>query len=85
MLEVEQNYLQFQEATERLVATAKLVDEAEEALVLAERQYAAGVGTQLDVTDAQLTRSNARITDIKARFDLSSALVRLRRSVGTLR
>lgn len=85
MLEVEQNVLQWQEARERLVATAKLVEQAEEALVLAERQYAAGVGTPLDVTDAQLSRSNARITDIRARFDLSSALVRLQRSVGAIR
>jgi outer membrane protein TolC len=38
LLEVEQNYLQLQEAQERLMATAKLVEEADDALVLAERQ-----------------------------------------------
>lgn len=82
LLEVEQNYLQMLEAEERLAAAEKLVEEADQALLLADRQYAAGVGTQLDVTDAQLTRSNAQITRIKARFDLSSSLIRLRRSVG---
>jgi outer membrane protein len=84
LLEVEQNYLALTEAQERLGATIKLVEEAEQALVLAERQYAAGVGTQLDVTDAQLTRSNARITNIQALFDLNSSLVRLNRSVGLM-
>jgi len=84
LLEVEQNYLSLEEAQERLAATVKLVEQAEQALVLAERQYAAGVGTQLDVTDAQLTRSNARITNIQALFDLNSSLVRLNRSVGLM-
>jgi outer membrane protein len=84
LLEVEQNYLALKEAQERLGATIKLVEEADQALVLAERQYAAGVGTQLDVTDAQLTRSDARITNIQALFDLNSSLVRLHRSVGLM-
>ncbi len=84
VLEIDQNYLAVSEAQERVAATVKLVEEADQALVLAERQYAAGVGTQLDVTDAQLTRSNARITRIQALFDLNSSLVRLRRSIGIM-
>ncbi len=84
ILEIDQNYLAVKEAQERVWATVKLVQQAEQALILAERQYAAGVGTQLDVTDAQLTRSNARITRIQALFDLNSSFVRLRRSIGTL-
>ena len=84
LLEVEQNYLAQNEAQERLAATVKLVGEAEQALILAEREYAAGVGTQLEVTDAQLTRSNARITNIQALFDLNSSAVKLSRSIGNM-
>jgi len=82
MLEVEQAYLGVAEAQERMVATAKLVEQAEQNLILAERQYAAGVGTALDITDAQLTRSNARITNIQALFDYNSSLVKLQKAIG---
>jgi outer membrane protein TolC len=82
LLEVDQSYLTLREAEERKVATAKLVEQAEENLKLAERQYAAGVGTSLDITDAQLTRSNAQITNIQAIYDYITSLVRLRRAMG---
>ena len=81
-LDVEQTYLSVREAAERILASEKLVQQAEENLTLAERQYAAGVGTPLDVTDAQLTRSNAHITNIQAIFDYNSSLVRLHQAVG---
>ena len=81
-LEVEQTYLSLKEAQERIGASTKLVAQAEENLNLAERQYSAGVGTPLDVTDAQVTRSNAQITYIQAVYDYNSSIVRLSRAVG---
>jgi outer membrane protein TolC len=83
-LEVEQTYLGLREAEERLAATKKLVEQAEQNLVLAERQYAAGVGTALEVTDAQLTRSNAQITNIQAHYDYYTSLVKLQRAMGVI-
>ena len=85
MVEVEQAYLGVAEAQERMGATTKLVEQAEQNLNLAERQYAAGVGTALDVTDAQLTRSNAQITNIQAIYDYNSSLARLQRAIGIVR
>jgi outer membrane protein TolC len=82
MLDVEQNYLAVREAEERTVATAKLVEKAEESLRLAEKQYAAGVGTAIDVTDAQLSRANARITAGQAQYDRAMAIIRLNRAMG---
>ncbi len=82
MLEVEQQWLSVREAAERAVATAKLVQESAENLNLVERQYAAGVATSLDESDARLTLSNSRITDIQAQFDYRTGLVRLRRAMG---
>jgi outer membrane protein TolC len=82
LLEVEQNFYALQESRERIAATTRLVEQAEENLNLAQRQYAAGVGTPLDVADAQLSRANARITYIQAQYDYNAALVRLRRAAG---
>jgi outer membrane protein len=84
LLEVDQTYLTLRQAEERKIAAEKLVELAEANLNLAERQYAAGVGTSLDVSDAQLARSNARITNIQALYDYNNSLVRLRRATGTL-
>ena len=83
-LDVEQNYLSLREAQDRIGATSKLVEQAQENQVLAERQFAAGVGTSLEVADAQLTLTNARITRIQALYDFNTALVRLKRSMGVL-
>jgi outer membrane protein len=82
MLEVEQQWLAVREADERAVATTKLVQESAENLNLVERQYAAGVATSLDESDARLTLSTSEITDIQAQYDYRTALLRLRRAMG---
>ena len=82
LLEVEQQWLAIREASERAVATAKLVQESQENLNLVERQYAAGVATSLDESDARLTLANSEITDITARYDYRTAVIRLRRAMG---
>jgi protease secretion system outer membrane protein len=84
LLEVEQNFYALGEASERIGAAVRLVEQAEQNLNLAQRQYAAGVGTPLDVADAQLSRSNALITQIQAEYDYNVALVRLRRAAGIM-
>lgn len=82
MLEVESQWLSVREANERAVATTKLVQQSAENLNLVERQYAAGVATSLDESDARLTLANSRITDIQAQYDYRTALLRLRRAMG---
>jgi outer membrane protein TolC len=81
-LDVEQNYLTVREALERISASVKLVESSQQSYVLAERQYAAGVASAIEVSDAQLTLSNARITRIQALFDYNSAYARLLRAIG---
>jgi outer membrane protein len=81
-LEAEQAYWALQEAQERIIAAAKLVEQAEQNLKLAEARYNSGVGSAIEITDAQVSRSNARITHIQAVYDYNSSLVRLRRAVG---
>jgi len=84
MLEVEQQYVNLKVAEERIVSTTKLVEQAQEGLTLAEKQYVAGVGNALEVSDAQLVLSNARITRIQALTDYNNSLVRLKKAMGVL-
>jgi TolC family type I secretion outer membrane protein len=83
-LEVEQSYLEMKEAEERIGATAKLVELSQETLKLAQARYNSGVGSAIEITDAQVTLSNAQITHIQARYDFNRGLVRLRRATGVI-
>jgi outer membrane protein TolC len=82
LLDVEENYLTLREAEERIGATRKLVAQAEENLKITEARYNSGVGSAIEITDAQVVLSNARITNIQALFDYNGSLVRLRRAMG---
>lgn len=84
MLDVEQNYLSLKESRERIDASNKLVTQAEENLKLAEGRYNSGVGSPIEITDAQVTLSNAHITYIQAYSDYNSSLIRLRRAMGVI-
>lgn len=68
-------------ARARAVATARetTVREAEEAFELASLRFARGIGTQLEVSDAQLALLTARSTDVRATFDLYLAVAELAR------
>lgn len=83
-LDVEQNYLSLKEAGERISASAKLVTQAEQNLKLAEGRYNSGVGSPIEITDAQVSLSNARITHIQALADYNSSLIRLRKAMGVI-
>jgi outer membrane protein TolC len=55
------------------------VREAEEAFELASLRFARGIGTQLEVSDAQLALLNARSIEARATFDLFLAVAELAR------
>jgi len=81
-LDVQQSYANLREAEERIGATAQLVGQARENLRLAQKQYAAGVGTPLAVSDALFQLSNAESTNVQALHDYNSSLVTLQRAMG---
>lgn len=60
-------------------ARAGNVREAEEAFALATMRFARGIGTQLEVSDAQLALLIARSTEARATFDLYVAVADLAR------
>jgi len=84
MLQVEQNYLSLNEAQERIDASGKLIVQAKENLKLAEGRYNSGVGSPIEITDAQVTLSNAQITNIQALADYNSSLIRLHLAIGVI-
>jgi TolC family type I secretion outer membrane protein len=81
-LEVEQAYIVVVEAAERIGATEKAIESARENLRLAQGRYDAGVGTILELTEAQLSLSNAEADNVRALTDYRVGLAVLDRVVG---
>ncbi|NWG00753.1 MAG: efflux RND transporter permease subunit [Thermoanaerobaculaceae bacterium] len=73
-----------QEAAERLRATEGTVAQAERLLAMAEEGFELGVKTRLEVEDAAVNRTAARVNLAKAQRDVLVALVNLRWAAGTL-
>lgn len=81
-LEVRQAHLTLQEAQARMEATAKSVEEGREALRLAHARYEAGVGIQVEVTDAIAAMTGARTNHVNAIYDSHVSVARLEQAVG---
>jgi outer membrane protein TolC len=80
--EVQQAIIAVKDAEERTRSAEQTVKEAEEAFRLAGVRFKAGVGTQLDVNDAQTALVQASNNRVNARYDYLGALARLARAVG---
>jgi len=79
---VEQAEIAVEEAQERIQAAQALVASAQENFRLAQGRFDAGVGTILELTDAQLAFTQAQNTESQALADYRIALARLDRAVG---
>ncbi len=73
-LQVQQAYLAIEVSRETLQSQRKGVEEAIEALRLANERLAAGAGTQLDVLNSQVALTTARSTELQARASYLEAL-----------
>ena len=80
--EVEQAYIVVSEAGERIQAAQVAVASAQENFRLAQGRFDAGVGTILELTDAQLALTQAQNTEAQALADYRIAVVRLERALG---
>ncbi len=81
-LEVRTAYSRFVEAREVLDSQEKVLEQAEEALRLAQARSEAGTGTQLDVLGAQTALTEARTTQVQALHDYAAARARFQRALG---
>ncbi len=80
--EVQQAIISVKDAFERQSTTAATVAQAREALRLANVRFQAGVGTQLEINDAQTALTQAETNQVNARYDYLGAIARLSRAIG---
>ena len=80
--EVQQAIIAVRDAYERQTTTAQTVTQAREALRLANVRFQAGVGTQLEINDAQTALTQAETNQVNARYDYLGAIARLNRATG---
>jgi outer membrane protein len=81
-LDVEQSYLRLVELQERIKANEAAANAAKENLDLAQGRYQVGVGSIIEVTDAQTLYTDAQTTYIRALYDYKIADAQLARAIG---
>jgi outer membrane protein TolC len=81
-LEVQQAYAILQTQRETIRSQQKNVEQALEALRLANERLAAGAGTQLETLDARVALTRARTTELVARGDYNKAMAELDRATA---
>ncbi len=81
-LEVRTAYLDVKEAEKRINTSQVSVDKAEEDLKIARVRYRAGVGTNLDVMDAQVALTTAKMNYVQSLYDYNSSKAELDRAMG---
>lgn len=81
-IEVRRAFSSWQEATELVEASGRVVEQAEEAVRLANARYSAGTGTQLDVLQAQVELTTARTNQVQAYYNYNVAIASLRQAMG---
>jgi len=82
VLEVQQAYLNLKDAEERIPTAELTVKQAEENLEMANGRYAAGVGNPIEVTDAEVSLSNAKTAYIQSLYDYKATRASLEKAVG---
>ena len=81
-LEVRQAWLNTQEAWKRIEASSAAVALAEEDYKIAQARYMAGVGTNLDVLDAETALTNAQNNYVTALYDYNFSRANLDKAMG---
>ena len=81
-LDVEQSYLRVVETQERIKATEAAAKAAKENVDLARGRYEVGVGSIIEVTDAETLYTDAQTTYIRTVYDYKIADAQLARAMG---
>ncbi len=84
-LEVEQAYLRVVETQERIRANESAAKAAKENLDLAQGRYQVGVGSIIEVTDAETLYTDAQTTYVRSIYEYKIADAQLARSMGDTR
>jgi len=81
-VQVRQAYSSLVEAWELVQASGKTVEQAQEALRLANVRYGAGTATQLDVLTSQVALTEARLNQLQAYYGYNVARAAMRQAMG---
>ena len=81
-LDVRNNYLSLREAEKRIATSRVAVDSAEEDYRISQLRYQAGVGTNIDVMDAQVALTQAKNNYVQALYDYNTSSAALAKSMG---
>ena len=85
LLDVRQSYLNLNDAEQSKVTAELTVQQATENWQIANGRYAAGVGNPIEVTDAEVTLTNAKTSYIQALYNYKIAKANLERDMGVKR
>ncbi|MCI6159418.1 MAG: TolC family protein [Selenomonadaceae bacterium] len=81
-LSLRQSYYNMREAEKRFTSTTDAVNQAEEDYYIAREKYRAGEGLMLDIIDAQLALSTARLNHISAQYDYARYKAEVENEMG---
>ena len=81
-LELEQARLAVRAARAALEASGEALVNTRERLRLADARYTAGLGSGIELNDAQVAVTNAAAQEVKARFTLAAARAQLAKALG---
>jgi outer membrane protein TolC len=81
-LEAEQAYLSQKQAAEQVRVSEKAVAQAQENYELASGRYQVGVGSPLEITDAEVQLANAKANYIQALYGYKVAEARIEKATG---
>lgn len=80
--EVRQAVLNLQQAKESLLSQEKNVEQAQEAVRIAELNYSEGLATSLDVSSVQVALTQAKTNYSQALYDYVMSIAQLKKAVG---
>ena len=83
--DVRRAWLDSNSAYQRLALTDQLLNEATQALELAQARYKLGLSSIIELSQAQLNQTQAQIAQASAKYDYESQLAGLRYQIGALR
>jgi len=81
-LEVRDAYLSLKATLDTIGSTKKAVDSAQESYNVSSTRYQSGVGTNLEVIDAQVALNQAKVNNLQALFNVEIAKAKINKVVG---
>ncbi|MEW6419152.1 MAG: TolC family protein [Nitrospirota bacterium] len=81
-LEVQQAYLNLKEAEDSIPTAELTVQQAQENFEIANGRYTAGVGNPIEVTDAEVSLLNAKLSYIEALYNYKISQASLEKAMG---